>query len=126
VIDMSKIRMDFATGEISDRSFYCIDYRFFQEKDDREKDAGSFNQKLEQSRKEADMGQSLIEKTQNILTRPSAAGREELDRMLKYRKPGKKKVEESMFGFVEEDEEPNDENGPVAAGDLENPEVPDL
>lgn len=31
VLDMSKIRMDFARNEISDRSFVCLDYEFFKE-----------------------------------------------------------------------------------------------
>ena len=31
VIDMSLIRMHYARGEISDRSFKCIDYNFFKQ-----------------------------------------------------------------------------------------------
>lgn len=31
VVDMSLIRMHFARGEISDRSFVCLDYTFFKE-----------------------------------------------------------------------------------------------
>ena len=30
---MSLIRMHFARNEISDRSFFCLDYTFFQEKE---------------------------------------------------------------------------------------------
>lgn len=37
VIDMSLVRMHYARGEISDRSFICLDYSFFQ--DDKKKPA---------------------------------------------------------------------------------------
>ena len=34
VVDMSKIRMEFARNQITDKTFYIIDYNFFNEKDE--------------------------------------------------------------------------------------------
>ena len=52
------------------------------------------------------MGESMIERTRNLLTKPCDEAREELEKMIQNRMPGKQKVQEDAFGFFSDEDEP--------------------
>ena len=131
VIDMSLVRMHFARGEITDRSFVCTDLTFFQEDESRNK-ASEYNPHAtgsagatgpEEEKKDnsaagggasaavdyARMGQAMAGKLGAALTRPCQEARENLDRLIANNLPGRARVTDTMFGFVDEEDDGEDD-----------------
>lgn len=111
VVDMSLIRMHFARGEISDRSFVCLDYTFFQEDETkqhynphnadeeakgsaeaagkRKEEDGASKTKTEQAIDYARLGQNLMSRIGAELNKPCQDAAENLQRLIANKERGR-------------------------------------
>lgn len=96
---MSKIRMDYARSDLSDRSFVCLDFSFFTDEAKKEEKKRTPVQAVADGTNQVavdytKLSKAMMQKTQELIE----------SNPRKYDNRKKEKVTEDAFGFVDDSE----------------------